>query len=232
MHHLCSCWCSQLSTKATHDTSLQALPSCTTIPLCTAVPPSKLRSSDHKRLAEMMHNLMEISLTPSVPASLHVILSKYNIIICLWTHTFHKLLEALRRALFSSPLALEHLQDFIYYAYTFYTRLLEEPTLRSFRPGWLEALGNLACYHMAVAAMVTSNQLKGLALITDAVSKVATASADGEPVTAKSKSQMSIKSSSDRPAAQVDDLPSPSSGIVAARMMDVEPEKQLLHGLP
>ncbi|KAG1754234.1 hypothetical protein EDB19DRAFT_1665358 [Suillus lakei] len=182
--------------------------------------------SDHKRLAEMMHNLMEISLAPSVPASLRVIPSKYNIIIRLWTHAFHKLLEALRRASFSSPLALEHLQDFIYYAYTFYTGLLEEPTLRSFRSGWLEALGDLARYRMAVAAMVTNNQLKGSALTTDAVSKAAAASTDGEPVSAKNKSQMSVKSSSDRPAARVDDSPSPSIGVVAARMMDVEPEKE------
>lgn len=182
--------------------------------------------SDHKRLAEMMHNLMEISLAPSVPASLRVIPSKYNIIIRLWTHAFHKLLEALRRASFSSPLALEHLQDFIYYAYTFYTGLLEEPTLRSFRSGWLEALGDLARYRMAVAAMVTNNQLKGPALTTDAVSKATAASADDEPVRVKSKSQMSVKSSSDHPAARVDNSPSPSIGVVAARMMDVEPEKE------
>ncbi|KAG1879727.1 hypothetical protein F4604DRAFT_1922927 [Suillus subluteus] len=45
----------------------------------------------------------------------------------------------------------EHLQDFIYYAYTFYAGLLEEPTLHSFRSGWLEALGDLARYRMAVA---------------------------------------------------------------------------------
>jgi hypothetical protein len=178
------------------------------------------------RLAEMMHNLMEISLAPSVPASLRVIPTKYNIIIRLWSHAFHKLLEALRRASFSSPLALEHLQDFIYYAYTFYTGLLEEPTLRSFRSGWLEALGDLARYRMAVAAMVTNNQLKGSALTTDAVSKAAAASKDDELVAAKSKSQMSVKSSSDRLAARIDESPSPSVGIVAARMMDVEPEKQ------
>ncbi|OJA21630.1 hypothetical protein AZE42_09745 [Rhizopogon vesiculosus] len=181
---------------------------------------------DHKRLAEMMHNLLEISLAPSVPASLRVIPTKYNIIIRLWSHAFHKLLEALRRASFSSPLALEHLQDFIYYSYTFYTGLLEEPSLRSFRSGWLEALGDLARYRMAVAAMVTNNQLKGSALTTDAVSKAAAASENDEPVTAKSKSQMSVKSSSDRPAARIDESPSPSIGIVAARMMDVEPEKQ------
>ena len=69
----------------------------------------------------MMHNLLEISLAPSVPASLRNIPTKYNIIIRLWTRAFHRLLESLRRASFTSPLALEHLQDFIYYAYTFYT---------------------------------------------------------------------------------------------------------------
>jgi hypothetical protein len=106
---------------------------------------------------------------------------KYNIIIRLWSHAFHKLLEALRHAPFSSPLALEHLQDFIYYAYTFYTGLLEEPTLHSFRSGWLEALGDLVRYRMAVAAMVTNNQLKGSLLTTDAVSKAAAASEDNEP---------------------------------------------------
>jgi len=76
------------------------------------------------RLAEISHNL---SLSPSVPASLRNIPTKYNIIVRLWTYGFHKLLESLRRASFSSPLALEHLQDFIYYAYSFYTGLLEEP---------------------------------------------------------------------------------------------------------
>ena len=106
------------------------------------------------RLAETIHNLLEISLAPSVPASLRIIPTKYNMIVRLWTYSFHKLLESLRRASFTSPLALEHLQDFIYYAYTFYTGLLEEPSLNSFKSGWLEALGDLARYLMAVAAMV------------------------------------------------------------------------------
>ncbi|KAF8559498.1 hypothetical protein OG21DRAFT_1594361 [Imleria badia] len=183
--------------------------------------------SDHKRLAEMMHNLMEISLAPSVPASLRVIPTKYNIIIRLWTHAFHKLLEALRRASFSSPLALEHLQDFIYFAYTFYTGLLEEPTLKSFRAGWLEALGDLARYRMAVAAMVTSNNLSGSALTADAVSQANAISSDDPAGSHKSKSQINVTSSSYRPAARIDDSPTPSVGIVAARMMQVEPEKEL-----
>lgn len=178
-----------------------------------------------------MHNLMEISLAPSVPASLRVIPTKYNIIIRLWTHAFHKLLEALRRASFSSPLALEHLQDFIYFAYTFYTGLLEEPSLRSFRAGWLEALGDLARYRMAVAAMVTSNHLAGVALTADAVFQANAESVDNASDAQKSKSQVSDRSSSYRPVARIDDSPTPSVGIVAARMMEVEPEKERWRGI-
>jgi protein SMG6 len=92
-------------------------------------------------LAENIHNLLEISLSPSVLPSLRIIPTKYNIIVRLWTYAFHKLLESLRRAAFASPLALEHLPDFIYYAYIFYTGLLEDPTLVSFKSGWLEVLG-------------------------------------------------------------------------------------------
>ena len=43
----------------------------------------------------------------------------------LWTYALHKPLESLRRASFKLPLALKPLQDFIYYAYTFYTGLFE-----------------------------------------------------------------------------------------------------------
>ena len=54
----------------------------------------------------LFHHLCELSL-PSI-----------------WTYTFHKLLESFCDATFtsSSPSALGHLQDFIYYVYTFYSR--------------------------------------------------------------------------------------------------------------
>jgi len=177
------------------------------------------------RLAEISHNLLEISLSPSVPASLRNIPTKYNIIVRLWTYGFHKLLESLRRASFNSPLALEHLQDFIYYAYSFYTGLLEEPILSSFRSGWLEALGDLARYRMAVAAMVGGGVgAGGLGgrLTNQAVSEATSCTDQVET----KKTSNSTKSLSDRPAARIDDSPSPSIGVVAARMMDVEPEKE------
>ncbi|KII90159.1 hypothetical protein PLICRDRAFT_124089 [Plicaturopsis crispa FD-325 SS-3] len=185
---------------------------------------------DHKKLAEMMHNLLELSLALSVPASLRNIPTKYNIIIRLWTHAFHKLLEALRRASFNSPLALEHLQDFIYYAYTFYTGLLEEQTLKGFRSDWLEALGGLARYRMAVAAMVTGSGSGSGALTAAAVSSSSAAAAEMSEPPEVPKAP-STKSVSDAPAARIDDSPSPSVGIAAAQLLDVEPEKERWRGI-
>ncbi|KAF8964027.1 hypothetical protein BDZ97DRAFT_1904591 [Flammula alnicola] len=192
----------------------------------------KKQIMDHKQLAEIIHNLLEISLAPSVPASLRNIPTKYNIIVRLWTYAFHKLLESLRRASFTSPLALEHLQEFIYYSYTFYTGLLEEPTLNSFKSGWLEALGDLARYRMAVAAMVNGGVGGQGGLTAKAVSEAAAETsaskgADGDTgMSAAPGSHGSAKSVSDFPAARIDDSPSPSIGVAAARLMDVEPEKE------
>ncbi|KAG5645823.1 hypothetical protein DXG03_005164 [Asterophora parasitica] len=188
----------------------------------------KVQIANHKQLAEYIHNLLEISLAPSVPASLRNIPTKYNIIVRLWTYAFHKLLESLRRASFASALALEHLQDFIYYAYTFYTGLLEEPTLSGFKGGWLEALGDLARYRMAVAAMVEggarSSSVPGRQLtVKDVSDAVATDdAADGGLKPPK----ISKGSTSDKPAARIDDSPSPSVGIAAARLLEVEPETE------
>ena len=136
----------------------------------------------------------------------------------LWTYAFHKLLKSLRRAAFASPLALEHLQDFIYYAYTFYTGLLEDPTLNSFKSGWLEALGDLAWYRMMVAAMANGDPDDQGGLTIKAVSEVTGESADTKDASAKSVS--------DAPAARIDDSSSPSIGVVAAHLLEVEPEKE------
>ncbi|KAG6909451.1 hypothetical protein DXG01_000436 [Tephrocybe rancida] len=185
----------------------------------------KVQIENHKRLAEYIHNLLEISLAPSVPASLRNIPTKYNIIVRLWTYAFYKLLESLRRASFASALALEHLQDFLYYAYTFYTGLLEEPTLAGFKSGWLEALGDLARYRMAVAAIVSgpeSTTTPGRKLTLKDVSDVVATDTDDLLKPPK----ISKGSTSDKPAARIDDSPSPSVGIVAARQLIVEPETE------
>ena len=179
------------------------------------------------RLAETIHNLIEISQAPSVPASLRNIPTKYNIIIRLWTHAFHRLLESLRRASFTSPIALEHLQDFIYYAYTFYTGLLEENNLKEFKSSWLEALGDLARYKMAVSAMVSSGMGGQGGLTAKAVGEAAAQTGDGaSPNTLTAPAMKADKSISNAPAARIDDSPSPSVGVAAARLWELEPEKE------
>ncbi|KZV80102.1 hypothetical protein EXIGLDRAFT_817522 [Exidia glandulosa HHB12029] len=62
------------------------------------------------------------------------------------------LLEILRRMATSSSIALEHLSDFIYYSYGFYSSLYEEPLYAPFKVHRLEALGDLARYRMTLAA--------------------------------------------------------------------------------
>lgn len=180
----------------------------------------------HKNLAETILDLLTLSLNPKVPASLRSIPVKYNIVIRLWTFAFNKLLENLRRASSQSPVALEHLQEFIYYAYTFYTGLLTRQSLSDFKPAWLEALGDLARYRMAVAGFIKGVVGQG-GITTQALTEVsAEASATPSSTSLAVPVLDTAKSISDAPAARIDDSPSPSVGIVAARMMDLEPEKE------
>ncbi|EPQ52687.1 hypothetical protein GLOTRDRAFT_131923 [Gloeophyllum trabeum ATCC 11539] len=160
-----------------------------------------------------------------VASSLQNILEKYKII---WTHGFHKLLDSLRRTSWHSLVTLEHLQDFIYYAYTFHTDLLEERTLDAHRLSWLEALGDLARYRMVATDMAMKvPYAKGLPhpLTVNTVSQV---SLDAPAPPPASKLQASI---CDKPAAHIDDSESPSIGLAAARTMDVEPEKGRWRGI-
>ncbi|KAJ3935434.1 MAG: hypothetical protein NXY57DRAFT_912951 [Lentinula lateritia] len=177
------------------------------------------RIEDHKRLVEYIHNMLQISLSPSVPVSLRTIPTKYNIIMRLWVTGFNKLLQSLQRACLESPLAMEYLQEFIMYAYTFYTGLYEEHPLNGFRSNWLEALGDLARYRMAVAAIAGST-VDGPALT---AANVLEAAADG--IDTEQRVEAQTKAVSDVPAARIDDSPSPSVGVAAARALELLPEK-------
>ena len=102
-------------------------------------------------LAEAGHNLLTLAMSPNVPASVQSIPDRYNIFTRLWTVAFYRMIAALRCASVTSSHALEHLTEFIYYAYRFYSGRLEERNLQPFRGKWLEALGDLARNRMAVA---------------------------------------------------------------------------------
>jgi len=50
---------------------------------------------------------------------------------------------------------LDHLIEFIQYAYGHYSQLFEDPTVAVFKSAWIEQLGDLARYRMAVAGLAS-----------------------------------------------------------------------------
>lgn len=81
--------------------------------------------------------------------------TKYKTPIRLWQHAFHLLLERIRHVLGDAPDLIEILLEFLNHAYGFYTCLLEDHSLTSLRHLWLEQLGDLARYRLAVAQNMT-----------------------------------------------------------------------------
>ena len=106
---------------------------------------------------------------------------------------------------------------------TFFTWVfLKIQYLSPLKSGWLEALGDLAWYWIVVAAMVNDGRRGQGSLTIKAVSEAAADLLD------KSSGEKSgcAKSVSDAPAARIDDSPSPSIGLTAAHLLEVEPEKE------
>jgi protein SMG6 len=177
----------------------------------------------------MMYSLLNISLGPNVPPSLRDIPKKYKIITRLWTHGFYRLLETLRRAACGPPrdaLAFEHLQDVLYFAYSFYCALSEEHALDEFRESWLEALGDLARYNMTIAAMAQTIYYAPSALTASAMSQLAP-SRGGSPAPAPAPATPDAPMSD--AGASVEnghESPVPSIGVAAARALELEPDKE------
>jgi len=124
------------------------------------------------RLADAHYSFLQLALDPRLPASHHTLPQKYNIPTRLWQVAFHQLLERMRHAVLASPFSgtqnspsdtsdapsanvLEHLIEFIQYAYGHYSQLFEDPTVAVFRAAWIEQLGDLARYRMAVAGLAS-----------------------------------------------------------------------------
>ncbi|KAI9064193.1 hypothetical protein FKP32DRAFT_1603074 [Trametes sanguinea] len=130
--------------------------------------------ADHQALAESIREMLTLTLAPTVPASLKNIPQKYNLIIRLWSHAFYHLLESLRHAArppTTSPVALEYLQQFLNYAYVFYGGLIEERNFAQYRGAFLEALGDLSRYWMAVSALLEGTHSSSNSLTASAIAK-------------------------------------------------------------
>ncbi|KAF7797066.1 hypothetical protein EIP86_008258 [Pleurotus ostreatoroseus] len=110
---------------------------------------------DHKDLVELIYRMLSLTLAPTVPQSLKSIPVKYNLVFRLWNHGFHRLLERLRHyAMANSKVSLEHLQEFTYYAYSFYTYLIKEQLMAGLHAAWVESLGDITRYCIAVSSML------------------------------------------------------------------------------
>lgn len=109
--------------------------------------PSKWQAliSLHRTLLYEHHDFFLASQHPSASPVLKRLADKYAMPARMWRYGIHSFLELLRQRL---PGSLDHMLNFIYLAYSMMTLLLE--SVSTFRETWIECLGDLARYRMAV----------------------------------------------------------------------------------
>lgn len=99
----------------------------------------------HRTLLHEHHDFFLASQHPSASPVLKRLSEKYAMPARMWRYGIHSFLELLRHRL---PDSLEHTLTFLYLAYSMMTLLLE--SVPAFEETWIECLGDLARYRMAV----------------------------------------------------------------------------------
>ena len=99
----------------------------------------------HKTLLHEHHDFFLASQHPSASPALSHLAAKYSMPARMWRHGIHAFLEVLRHRL---PESLDHMLAFIYIAYSMMALLYE--TVPSFEDTWIECLGDLGRYRMAI----------------------------------------------------------------------------------
>ena len=99
----------------------------------------------HRTLLHEHHDFFLASQHPSANISLRRLASKYAMPARMWRHGIHSFLELLRHNL---PASYDHMLTFIYTAYSMMALLYE--TVSAFEDTWIECLGDLARYRMAI----------------------------------------------------------------------------------
>ncbi|KAM3067121.1 hypothetical protein ACMFMG_011676 [Clarireedia jacksonii] len=99
----------------------------------------------HRTLLHEHHDFFLASQHPSASQTLRRLASKYAMPAQLWRHGIHSFLELLRHRL---PASLDHMLAFIYLAYSMIALLYE--TVPAFEDTWIECLGDLGRYRMAI----------------------------------------------------------------------------------
>ncbi|EPE06809.1 telomerase-binding protein est1a [Ophiostoma piceae UAMH 11346] len=93
----------------------------------------------------LLHDFMLASQHLSASPALRRVAQKYAMPARMWRHGIHSFLELLRHHL---PEAREHMITFIYTAYSIIALLYE--SVDAFRDTWIECLGDLARYRVAI----------------------------------------------------------------------------------
>lgn len=99
----------------------------------------------HKTLLHEHHDFFLASQHPSASSALSHLAAKYSMPARMWKHGIHAFLEVLRHRL---PESLDHMLAFIYIAYSMMALLFE--TVPTFEDTWIECLGDIARYRMAI----------------------------------------------------------------------------------
>ncbi|KAF2634306.1 hypothetical protein P280DRAFT_371236, partial [Massarina eburnea CBS 473.64] len=99
----------------------------------------------HRTLLHEHHDFFLASQHPSASPALRRLAAKYAMPARMWKHGIHSFLELLRRRL---PDSLDYMLAFIYLAYQMMALLYE--TVPAFEDTWIECLGDLGRYRMAI----------------------------------------------------------------------------------
>lgn len=99
----------------------------------------------HRTLLHEHHDFFLASQHPSASPALRRLAAKYAMPARMWRHGIHSFLELLRHRL---PTSLDHMLTFIYMAYSMVALLYE--TVPAFEDTWIECLGDLGRYRMAI----------------------------------------------------------------------------------
>lgn len=99
----------------------------------------------HRTLLHEQHDFFLASQHPSASPALRRLAAKYVMPARMWRHGIHAFLELLRHRL---PASLDHMLAFIYLAYSMMALLYE--TVPAFEETWIECLGDLGRYRMAI----------------------------------------------------------------------------------
>ncbi|KAF5512568.1 EST/SMG-like protein 1 [Colletotrichum aenigma] len=99
----------------------------------------------HRTLLHEHHDFFLASQHPSASPALKQLASKYAMPARMWQHGIHSFLELLRHRL---PSSMDHMLHFIYLAYSIIALLYE--TVPIFEDTWVEYLGDLGRYRMAI----------------------------------------------------------------------------------